>query len=231
VQVTAIAETEEREVVNFAVPIADVTVLDTWHVLGLRGTGSCDFSLEDCFVPTRRAFVRRPDDPSSVRRRGGAIFAMPRLSGVTYEHAGIAYGLGRRALTLLQDATDPVSGHPGLASRGDVLAEIGRLSTRLVAAGSWVATLHDGILSEIEAGAIPDPAVATTAQSSACLVTEIAVEICTALFRYSGARGLYVPNEAERLFRDANAAAEHVVVGNHVYLDQARIPFSNVERS
>jgi alkylation response protein AidB-like acyl-CoA dehydrogenase len=182
-------------------------------------------------VPLSRTFVRRPDDPTAVRRRGGSLFGLPRLSAVTYEHAGIAYGLGRRALTLLQQATDPQSGHPGLASRGDVLADIGRFSTRLAAAGAWVASLHDGILEDIEAGVVPDPSVATTAQASACHATEVAVEICTALFRYSGARGLYVPNEVERLFRDVNAAAEHVVVGNHVYLDQARIPYANVERS
>jgi hypothetical protein len=29
----------------------DVTILDNWHVSGLRGTGSCDFELRDVFVP------------------------------------------------------------------------------------------------------------------------------------------------------------------------------------
>ncbi|MEU3891921.1 hypothetical protein [Streptomyces sp. NPDC029041] len=230
-QVNAVAATPEREVVSFAVPTADVTIEDTWHVVGLRGTGSCDFRLEDYFVPHRRTFVRRPDDPTS-RKRGGALFAMPRLSGVTYEHAGIAYGLGRRALALLQKATHPETGHPNLSSRDDVLGEIGRLGARLAAAGTWVATLHDGILGDLESGAQLDPAVvATTAQTSACLVTEVAADICAALFRYSGAQALYVPNEAERLFRDINAASQHVAVGNYVYLAQARIPFSRVERT
>ena len=40
---------------TFVVPVEDVTVhLDSWHVAGLKGTGSCDFSFDDVFVPAHR---------------------------------------------------------------------------------------------------------------------------------------------------------------------------------
>ena len=37
-----------------AFPRADATVLDTWHTVGMRGTGSHDFEVKDVFVPESR---------------------------------------------------------------------------------------------------------------------------------------------------------------------------------
>lgn len=41
----------------FFVPADEVTVHDTWHVIGLQGTGSTDYEVEDHFVPARKMFV------------------------------------------------------------------------------------------------------------------------------------------------------------------------------
>ena len=38
----------------FLVPMAKVTIVDTWFVSGLRGTGSKDLVIEDAFVPNHR---------------------------------------------------------------------------------------------------------------------------------------------------------------------------------
>ena len=49
-------------------PREDISFNDGWHVQGLKGTGSYDYSAEDVFVPERRTFplfVRQP----RVRRR------------------------------------------------------------------------------------------------------------------------------------------------------------------
>lgn len=35
----------------FLIPMAEITVKDDWHVLGLEGTGSRSLVLEDVFVP------------------------------------------------------------------------------------------------------------------------------------------------------------------------------------
>ena len=55
------------EIIHACMPVGDVTIHDTWHVSGLRGTGSEDVSVEDTLVPDRRTFPARPE-----RAPGGA---------------------------------------------------------------------------------------------------------------------------------------------------------------
>src|SRR5579872_3629408 len=43
------------------VPREQVTIVDTWSVMGMRGTGSQDFTVDDVFVPARRSCLS--DDP------------------------------------------------------------------------------------------------------------------------------------------------------------------------
>src|SRR5262249_56623444 len=41
---------------SFLIPAQAVTIEDTWHVLGLRGTGSHDFTVRDVFVAESHSF-------------------------------------------------------------------------------------------------------------------------------------------------------------------------------
>ncbi len=65
---------EPGDVIMFVVPAEDATIhLDTWDVAGLKGSGSCDFSVTDLFIPdeltwSRTALVQ------GTPNRGGPIF-------------------------------------------------------------------------------------------------------------------------------------------------------------
>jgi hypothetical protein len=54
-------------------PRSAATILDTWHTVGMRGTGSADIAVKDLFVPDRLTFL--------VSRRTGAGFEKPPGSG------------------------------------------------------------------------------------------------------------------------------------------------------
>ena len=45
--------------IDTPVPKADLTVIDDWHVMGLRGTGSKSVVAKDIFAPSYRAFTWR----------------------------------------------------------------------------------------------------------------------------------------------------------------------------
>ena len=55
----------------FAIPKAEAEVIDNWHVAGLEGTGSLDFSLDGAFVPAELTY-----ELGSPAVRGGDLFRL-----------------------------------------------------------------------------------------------------------------------------------------------------------
>src|SRR5215470_6027459 len=92
------AENGGRPIVMFsAFPKADVTLYDNWGgVVGLRGTGSCDFSVENYALSPDLTFVWDLLAPKPLR--GGAGYLLPPFSYVAKEHGSVAIGGARRAL-------------------------------------------------------------------------------------------------------------------------------------
>ena len=46
-------DTGNVELIEATIPFADFEILDTWHVAGMRGSGSHDVAVSDVFVPDR----------------------------------------------------------------------------------------------------------------------------------------------------------------------------------
>src|SRR5262245_12843024 len=79
-------------------PVADASILDVWHVGGLRGTASDSFRVVDLFVPRERAMLR--DDPRE-RHESGPLYCFPIGSLYASGFAGVALGIARRTLAAL----------------------------------------------------------------------------------------------------------------------------------
>ncbi len=84
--------------VIFAVfPIKDVKLHDNWgDVVGLKGTGSCDFSVENYFLPDDMGFVWDLLKPQPLR--GGDSYRQPPFIYVSKEHGSVVLGAARRSL-------------------------------------------------------------------------------------------------------------------------------------
>ena len=73
-------------------PATSVQMIDVWHVIGLRGTGSDSYSVTDLFVPQDHSVAR--DDPSE-RRQPGPLYCFPTGSLFAAGFAGVALGIAR----------------------------------------------------------------------------------------------------------------------------------------
>jgi alkylation response protein AidB-like acyl-CoA dehydrogenase len=127
---SAAGEPEER-MVYF--PREGCEIIDTWDVMGMRGTGSDDISVTDVYVPKSRTFPMVPDfEPGSHYR--GPLYRLP-LAGVLA--TGIPtpmLGVARRALdevTELARTKTPVASSGLLKERALAQVQLGRAEATL----------------------------------------------------------------------------------------------------
>ena len=83
VMVPVFCEDDGPPVIQALVRAGDVIVHDNWHTLGMRGTGSCDYELDDVFVPDGFAVDVFSGEPP----KGGALMRLGLPAFVVNEHA------------------------------------------------------------------------------------------------------------------------------------------------
>jgi indole-3-acetate monooxygenase len=202
----------------FIVPIADAEVHDNWDVAGLRGTGSCDVSLDDCFVAEAFTWTRT----TTPVRRGGALYRLGHPGFVANEHAAFALGCGRGALdaviALAKSKRRSFAASPSaLESRSVFQRAVGLGDLRLRSARALVLEIYREAWQHACAGDIPPPRLQAEMRSVTVFATEVAAEVTTEAFRYAGGEAVYGPQRLQRFLRDINVGAQHLMVSDIAY--------------
>jgi indole-3-acetate monooxygenase len=214
------AENGGRPIVMFsAFPIKDVTVHDNWKgVVGLRGTGSCDFSVEDYALPADQTFVWDLLAPKPLR--GGPSYLFPPFSYVAKEHGSVAIGAARRALDELISIATTTRGtfrSSRLDERQVVHRFIAEADLKLRAARALMHERYDRLYDSVSAGTLPDGAAIADVRAICVYATDIAIETATICYHFAGNTGLHHPHVIGRLLRDINTAGIHQVMSDTAY--------------
>ena len=197
---------------------SEITLVDDWHVSGLRATGSKSLELTDVFVPRHRAVLLRTVQDGTAP--GLALHTQPfyRLPWYpVFICAFPAIGLGA-ALAMLDGFRDYIR------SRVDGFSGVGFQSTP----GSAVRMA--GAAAEIDAARLvfrrDVSALDCAAQENrplrageserimydAPFIMDACSRTAVALFRGSGGKALYEVNPLQRYFRDIHAMTQHVAM-------------------
>jgi alkylation response protein AidB-like acyl-CoA dehydrogenase len=211
------AENGGRPTVIFsAVPMSEVKIHDNWGgVTGLRGTGSCDFSVENAYLPKELSFSWDLLQPKPLR--GGPSCLFPPFSYVAKEHASVAVGSARRALDELITIAMTTRGTfrvSKLAERQTVHRFVGEADLKIRAVRALMHQRYQELYDRAAAGSPPDGPAIADVRAIALYATEIAIEIATAAYHFSGNTGLHHPHVLGRLLRDLNTAGIHQVVSD-----------------
>ena len=196
---------------------SDVKIHDNWRVMGLRGTGSCDFSVEDLFVPASFAYDVSLTEPL----RGGAIYRLGRPGFVTNEHSAFALGVARRALNAAlevgQSKTRGYTSVNPLARRPAFQRMLSEADLRLRATRLLNVEVLEEASRAVNEGHPPLPLLQTEMRSLCSYTTDVAVDIVTQAFRFSGGAALFDDSILQRCLRDINAGAQHQMVSDAAY--------------
>ena len=198
-------------------PRRQVKVHDNWQVMGLRGTGSCDFSVDDLFVPDGFAWDSTLTEPV----RGGALYRLGRPGFVTNEHSAFALGVARRALDAITEvAASKTRGYNSvnlLAYRSAFQWTLGECDMRLRAARSLNVEILEEAWKSVCAGCTPPPPLQARMRSCATYTTDVAVDVTSRAFHYGGGAALFATSILQQCLRDVNAAAQHQMVSDTAY--------------
>ncbi|MFN8556967.1 MAG: hypothetical protein U0531_06315 [Dehalococcoidia bacterium] len=203
-------------------PVDAGEIIDTWSVMGMRGTGSHDFALTDVFVPAERTLPFLPDcSPANP------LFT-PRLYLVwTWAlNAAVGLGIGQGALDTFMDlaARHGTSGSTTLLrDRAEAQTAVGRAEAMLSAARAYVYTSLARAWQTVQTeGADPTIAIAHTRLAITHAVRE-ALGVVDLLFHTAGTNAIYARNRLERSFRDIHVAVQHGSTLTQHYTSAGRI--------
>jgi alkylation response protein AidB-like acyl-CoA dehydrogenase len=201
--------------VVFLIPKAEAEVIDNWHVAGLQGTGSLDFSLDGVFVPEEQTY-----DLGIPAVRGGDLFRLGMPAFVSNEVPPLAIGLARRAIDDMIELaahTARFPGGPTVSERAVFHKELGRAETRVRAARAVHREAMAAAWESAEEGATPPEEQQLAVTTASVYAVETCADVVGDLFRYGGGRVLALSNPMQRHLRNALAARQHVALSEENY--------------
>jgi indole-3-acetate monooxygenase len=187
-----------------------VELLDTWDVMGLRGTGSTDYRVDEVFVPEGRWAQPQQGRPQV----DGPLYRFPFLAALALGVSAVALGLARRALdelVLLAGAKKPAQSSRTLAERSVVQADVARAEVAVRSARAFVDEQVAGAWAAAESGGLGDGdrRDLRLAATNATLQAKAAVDL---MYDAAGGSAVYRTGPLERVFRDVHVATQHAMV-------------------
>jgi alkylation response protein AidB-like acyl-CoA dehydrogenase len=190
----------------FVLPVGNATLIDNWDVMGLRGTGSIDYKIDNVFVPEAYTHFAVTEVP----KRGGTLYTIGIIGFAVICHSGWACGIGRRMLDELSTIVRSKTGRSGSMADSDAFqedyakAEMTYRSARALVYETWqdaANSLRQGHKLSVRQNTLLRLAMANATWS--------AQEVAAFAYKTAGTVALRA-GTLQRLFRDMHAGTQHI---------------------
>ena len=203
------------------VPTSEIEVLDTWHVFGLRATGSHDVAVNDLFVPEGRTAAVSLGGPA-----GAEPGAIPMFTLFGLALAPVALGAARRAidelLAMAQGKTPAFAGSK-LREKAVVQHEIARAEGMLQGGRAFLYDAVGTLLERSARGETIDMELRARIKLAVTHATDAAAQAAEIAYRQGGGTSNYESSMLQRCLRDVNAVTQHFMVAPSNYETVGRV--------
>jgi indole-3-acetate monooxygenase len=188
----------------------DVAWTDIWNTVGLRGTASDQFALEDYFVRADHSITREFDQEC---RETGPLYRMG--SGTCYQvgFAGVACGVARGALDVFIDvARNKVARGQKSALRENAVVQSGlaQAEVGLRAARGYVLQSMADVWKALSAGSLITVEQRVVVRMAATYAIHKAREAVDFAYHTAGATAIFDNHPLERRFRDIHTITQQL---------------------
>jgi alkylation response protein AidB-like acyl-CoA dehydrogenase len=208
--------------ISVLVPTGDLTIEDTWHTVGMRGTGSHTAVAREVFVPDHRVIPLEVQlgRESATDTTVPPLFRTPAVAAMAVICASVVVGVGQAARAFVVDQA------PGRGITPTVYTSQPDSRTFVSALGNTALTIDAAELHvNRSAGVIDEAASAGVALPESELrrirgdvgqaVNLVTIALDELLWAH-GAASFAESNRLQQYWRDGNTAARHALLNVHV---------------
>ncbi len=200
---------------TFLLPNSDYEIVDTWHSMGLQGTGSNDIVVDDVFVPDYRTHKQMDGFSGSnpgIDDNTAPLYHLPWAQTFIRVVSTPAIGAAKEGLRLYTEAVKgKASGDPSkLIGDKTTIERIAKASTVIDEMEALLYGNFDQMMTKVNAGepvAIEDRA---RYRHHASMVIEKSMGVIDDLFSSAGGSSVFQGAEIQQRFLDIHTARAHV---------------------
>ncbi len=202
------------------VPRDAIELKDNWDVIGLRGTGSFDYSIaEELFVPNELTYLYSKNDVE----RGGYHYSLGIVGFTAWGHTSFALGVGRHALDMLAVLAREKAGPFGiLADSSSFQEKYAHAEAQYRAARALVYSVWNDLDETLLNEEPPTNEQIALIKLAFRYSHDVMSELTT--FAYKGGGGIALrAGPLQRAYRDLHAGLQHVLLSDQIVQDCGKV--------
>jgi alkylation response protein AidB-like acyl-CoA dehydrogenase len=209
------------EIRTILFPATTATMHDVWDAIGLRGTGTDSYSVDNLFVPDKFAALR--DIPSACREKGplyklttNAVFGM----GFAATSLGVARATLDASIALARSKQP--QGLGAMRENSAVQGLIGRTEATLRAARAYLYATAAEVWRDLSRGDAVTESHRIALRIAATWTIHQSASVVDTAYHMTGATAVFASNPFERRFRDMHTIAQQIQARDTHYEDAGR---------
>jgi alkylation response protein AidB-like acyl-CoA dehydrogenase len=189
----------------------DCQIQDTWYSLGMRGTGSTHFAVNEVFVPEERTFSLFGGQPQV----GGALYRIGVLPMFGMAVASVLPGIARAAIDAFVDlakSKTPTFSQTGMASRPTIHAALAQAEALVQSSRSYLYEVAREMMASVQSAEPVSEDLEARRRLACANVGASCVRAVDDLFTLAGSTPIYSGSRLERCLRDIHTVSQHLFV-------------------